>query len=96
MGWKIEITEIAMECLKSIRDSNALVFSRLKKAIDKLETDPVSNGKRLTEPLSQFWSRRVGDYRIIYMVKNEIVTVTIMYAGHRKEVYTKLKRFLVR
>jgi mRNA interferase RelE/StbE len=30
---------------------------------------------------------RVGDYRIIYQVKNNILTVYILIIGHRREVY---------
>lgn len=94
MDWKVELTQIALDCLKTIRDSNPTVFARIKKAIDRLVLEPVSIGKKLTDPLSDYWRLRVGDYRIIYLIKNETVTVTIIYAGHRKEVYTKLKRFL--
>jgi mRNA interferase RelE/StbE len=30
---------------------------------------------------------RVGDYRIIYQIQDEILYVTIVRVGHRKEVY---------
>ena len=60
----------------------------------KLQEDPETIGKRLTNPLSRFWSARVGEYRIIYKIENQIITVTIIYVGHRKEVYTKIIRML--
>lgn len=94
MSWKVELTNVALNCLKSIRDTSPTNFARIKKAIDRLENDPICTGKRLTDPLSDYWRIRVGDYRVIYMVQNDVVTVTILYAGHRKEVYKKLQRFL--
>lgn len=30
---------------------------------------------------------RVGDYRVIYTIQDDIVTVTITRAAHRREVY---------
>jgi len=32
---------------------------------------------------------RVGDYRIIYSIESQIVTVHVIKIGHRKEVYEK-------
>ena len=40
--------------------------------------------------LSGFPSRyriRVGDYRVIYEVKDELLTVLVVRVGHRREVY---------
>lgn len=94
MDWRVELTHIAVSCLKIIRDSNPTVFARIKKAIDRLVLEPVSIDKKLTDTLSDYWRLRVGDYRIIYLIKNEIVTVTVIYAGHSKEVYKKIQSFL--
>lgn len=94
MDWKAELTHIALDCLKTIRDSNPTVFARIKKAIDRLVLETVTIGKKLTDPLSDYWRLRVSDYQIICLIKNETVTVIIIYSGHRKEVYMKIQRFL--
>jgi mRNA interferase RelE/StbE len=94
MSWKVELTLTAIDCLKAIRDSAPTSFARIKKTIDKLSFNPTETGKRLTDPLSHYWSARAGDYRIIYIIKNDVVTVSILYAGHRKDVYKKIERFL--
>lgn len=96
MIYKILVTPTALDCLNTIRDGNPTVFARIKKAIDRLAQDPQKTGAKLTDPLSKYWRVRVGDYRIVYMIENEIVTVTVIYAGHRKEVYKKLRGFLNR
>ena len=33
------------------------------------------------------WRIRQGDYRILYIVKEQIVTVFVVKVGHRREVY---------
>lgn len=96
MIYKVEITPTALGCLKSIRDGNPTAFARIKKAIDRLTQEPQQVGSKLTDPLSKYWRVRAGDYRIIYIIQNEIVTVTVVYAGHRKEVYKRLRGFLKR
>jgi mRNA interferase RelE/StbE len=30
---------------------------------------------------------RVQDYRLIYLIENQIIKITIIKIGHRKEVY---------
>ena len=58
----------------------------LKKIKNTLATDPYS-GKRLVGDLSPFWRMRVGDYRIIYAIEEDIVTVEVIKIKHRKEIY---------
>ncbi len=33
------------------------------------------------------WRIRQGDYRILYIVKEQVVTVFVVKVGHRREVY---------
>lgn len=35
------------------------------------------------------WGIRVGDYRVIYDVMDREVTVTVLRAAHRREVYDR-------
>lgn len=96
MSWKVFVTPTGLDCLKSIRDKDEVAFARIKKAIDKLADNPVGIGIKLSNPLFDLWRTRAGDYRIIYTIKNELVTVTVVYAGHRREVYARLKKYLGR
>lgn len=34
---------------------------------------------------------RVGDYRIIYEVRDDVVLVSVIHVGHRKDIYRVLK-----
>ncbi|MCK5708088.1 MAG: type II toxin-antitoxin system RelE/ParE family toxin [Candidatus Aureabacteria bacterium] len=64
---------------------------RIKKAIEqRLLIDPLKFGEPLRRSLQGFRKLRVGDYRIIYKIKKE--QITILKIGHRKEVYKKERK----
>ncbi|MBI1741885.1 type II toxin-antitoxin system RelE/ParE family toxin [Candidatus Acetothermia bacterium] len=62
-------------------------YARLQSAIDKLASDPRPPGCLKLEGRSQEWRVRVGVYRIIYMIDDEVQQVEIRRVGHRREVY---------
>ncbi|MEL6822927.1 MAG: type II toxin-antitoxin system RelE/ParE family toxin [Calditrichota bacterium] len=56
------------------------------KAFQFLMTRP-EDGKPLTGNFSGYYSLRVGDYRVIYIIRGE--TVIIARIGHRSDAYKK-------
>jgi len=72
----------AAKALKRIEESiRVRVVERLRELRDRLERV----GKRLR--YSDFWSLRVGDYRVIYEVDRGKDQVVVLFIGHRKKVY---------
>jgi mRNA interferase RelE/StbE len=62
---------------------------RIKKAIDnKLRTHPETFGAPLRGSLVPLWKLRVGDYRIVYDLKD--AKVYIHAIGHRKHIYKRI------
>ncbi len=59
---------------------------RIVQAIISLSSDPWK-GKKLEGEQKGKWSIRVWPYRIIYTIEKDIVTVTVLRIGHRKDVY---------
>lgn len=59
---------------------------RLLNAIARLSDDPFY-GKNLKGELSDCYSLRVGDYRVIYSVSQKQLQVEIIRVAHRREVY---------
>ncbi len=55
--------------------------------IDKLMVDPLRYGLPLRRGLKGLMKLRVGDYRVIYSIEKEIVTVQVIKIGHRRHVY---------
>ena len=64
------------------------VLSKIVSAIDHLETNPKPVGhKKLQASDENAYRIRVGDYRIIYVIAEEIKIINIRKIGHRKDVY---------
>ena len=64
---------------------------RVVAALDELRENPFT-GKKLDGEQAGLWSVRVWPYRIIYMIDKNIVTVTVVAIGQRKDVYRRLRR----
>ena len=61
-------------------------YSRVKAAINSLANDPRPRGyKKLKGRLG--YRIRQGDYRIVYDVNDRILTVFIIAADNRKDIY---------
>lgn len=60
----------------------SFIKSRVEK---KLSSDPIKFGKPLRYDLKGCRSLRIGDYRVIYEIKN--TTVKILIIQHRKDCY---------
>ena len=52
-----------------------------------LAENPPRVGKPLVGALAGLWSARRGEYRIVYAIEAEVVTVTILRIAHRGSVY---------
>lgn len=78
-----------------------IIKKKAKKFIDKL---PINERKRIVEEIKRLpneenikklkghddlFRLRVGNYRIIYMVDHGILTVFIIDAGNRGEIYNR-------
>ena len=66
-------------------------IKRVVKAIAKLEKEPLPIGvKKLQATDEDLYRIRVGDYRIIYSLKEVIKVVNVHKIRHRKEIYRNL------
>ena len=82
--------EYLAEAVKELASLERPMQRLIKEKIDKLAQNPETlknNIKALKGEHSGKYRLRVGDYRIIYRLQNEIITITIIRIGHRKEVY---------
>jgi len=62
---------------------------RINTFLTRLETteNPRSLGKALQGELSETWSYRIGDYRLLTIIKDNILTITVVHLAHRSTVY---------
>ena len=62
---------------------------KIAKCLQQLEQDPRSHPsiKALKGEYSNLYRYRIGDYRIIYSVEDEIVQVFVVAIAHRSKAY---------
>ena len=84
MTWRIELTRAA------VRDLTALpkpILKRLDACILGLADDPLPPGVKKLTNSGGLYRVRVSDYRIIYRIEQEILTILVVRIGHRRDVY---------
>ena len=87
MIYTIIIRETVKKELKEIPDAD---LKKIKKIIISLGENPFPNGYLKLEGFdSKLYRIRKGDYRIIYSVEHQIVTVTILKIAQQKKVYRR-------
>lgn len=85
MLYKVEYSTSAK---KELEELDYTLFKKIKKAIDLLAENPFPNGSiKLEATKAKLYRIRKGDYRIIYSVNHNIVTITILKIAHRRDVY---------
>jgi len=63
-------------------------FIKIQRAINSLSDNPFPPGHiKLEASKEKLFRIRKGNYRVIYSVQRNIITITILKVGHRKDVY---------
>lgn len=72
---------------REIRRLDKAVQKRIHAAANALGADPRPPGCRKMIGYSSRWRIRVGDYRVVYDVHDDIVTIHVAKVGHRSDIY---------
>lgn len=82
-SYKIVFKQSVAKDLRQIPDKDV---QRILQRIDGLADDPRPAG---AEKLSgeEKYRIRQGRYRILYMIDDNVITVTVVKVGHRRDVY---------
>jgi mRNA interferase RelE/StbE len=51
--------------------------------------NPRREGAPLKGKLAGYWKFRVGDYRVIAILKDEVLRIVVVKVGHRRDVYKR-------
>ncbi|OGV71656.1 MAG: addiction module toxin RelE [Methylophilales bacterium RIFCSPHIGHO2_02_FULL_57_10] len=88
MAWKVELDPAAERELNKLDPQVARrILSFLHDRVSVLD-DPRSIGEALKgSKLGEFWKYRVGDYRIIGSIEDNILRILVVKIGNRREVY---------
>lgn len=85
--YAVEILQPALKGLRAVHPSyRALIRAR----IDGLDSEPRPPGAKALRRRASRWRLRVGDYRVVYAIDDEVRRVTVLVVSHRRDVYRSL------
>jgi mRNA interferase RelE/StbE len=89
MAYRIEVTPRARKDLRALPKRER---QRIAEQIDALTTDPRPTGCKKLKGREDFYRIRVGDYRVVYQIEDEVLLILIVRVGDRKEIYKIIRR----
>ena len=86
MAYKITIKRSAARDLEALPRAMQV---RIARKIDALAENPFPRGSKKLQAKQDLRRVRVGDYRIIYQVRQKILMVLVVRIRHRRDVYRR-------
>jgi len=87
LKYRIKVQRSAAKALKKIPK---LDRKRIGKKIDNLAEKLPSPDTTKMKGNNPFHKVRVGDYRIVYEIQDDVLLILIVKVGHRKDIYRNL------
>ena len=84
MTYAIEVLPAAERDLRKVHPQ---MRARIRGAVLKLAAEPRPPGARALKDRPGYLRVRVGDYRIIYTIEDDVLRVFVVRVGHRRDVY---------
>ena len=80
--------KIEKKAAKEINKLDTLTANRIIDFIEGLvNIDPRSKGKALKGKFKHLWRYRVGEYRILTEIKDEVLVILVVRVSHRSRTY---------
>jgi len=87
MKYKVMYSDEALKAYKKLDKQTAeIIYGWIGKNLVGCE-NPRQYGKPLGYERKGEWRYRVGAYRIIAEIRDDIITIEIINAGHRRNIY---------
>ncbi len=87
MSYQIQIKRSAQKELEALPKREQ---RRIIRAMEVLAEEPRPPGVRKIVGGKDLYRLRVGDYRVVYQIKEQILTIWVMRIGHRRDIYRRL------
>ena len=78
---------LARAAVRELRDLALPIRHRMTTALTALARNPRPPGAILLKGPDPIWRIRVGDYRILYLIEDERLTVVVIRVRHRSDAY---------
>ena len=87
--YRVELTSKARKQLKKMDRFDARILATwIKNKLDEC-ADPRGFGKALTANHSGKWRYRVGSYRILAVIHDDVITILVFSIGRRDKIYRR-------
>ena len=83
MSYGIQLLPVAVRAIRKLPPEGK---RRVQAVIEILASDPRPPAARKLTGRPE-WRVRSGDYRVLYRIEDAVLTVVIVDAGHRREIY---------
>jgi mRNA interferase RelE/StbE len=83
MPYQVVLKKQVIKILETVREPH---YTKIKAAIYELANDPRPSGCKKLRGRAGY-RIRIGDYRVIYDVFDDVLTVEVIAVGHRREIY---------
>ncbi len=87
MAWTIKLSDRAEKQLSKLDKTAAKRITRFLRERVLPLGNPRALGESLSGSLDTYWKYRVGSYRILCELQDELLTISVVKIGHRKERY---------
>jgi len=76
--------------MKELTKLDKPVARRIARAVDGLGAQPRPQGARSLVGYPGLWHIRIGDYRVVYAIKDAELVVLALRVAHRTDIYRNL------
>ena len=88
MAWRIEIDKDVQRTMRKLDKQTAKRITAKLREISRLD-NPRSMGKALVGNMAGLWRYRVGDYRIVCDIEDDVLLILVVDVAHRSTIYQR-------
>jgi mRNA interferase RelE/StbE len=81
--------QLAPAAKRQLRKLDRSIQERVVRRLEKLEKDPRPPGVEKMEGDESTYRIRMGEYRILYEIRDKVLVVLVLKVGHRREIYRR-------
>lgn len=87
MAWTIEYSNRAEAQLQRLdRRTSERIAAYMRERVAAAD-NPREQGKALQGPLAGLWSYRIGNYRVVCDIQDDVLRILVVRVGRRDQVY---------
>lgn len=87
MVWRVDYAATAKRQLRKLDKQAAQRIVDYMDGKVLTRDDPRSLGKALAGPLGDLWRYRIGSYRVVCDIQDEVLRILVVRVGRRDQVY---------